>query len=77
VEIYCEADSEIRKQRFVDRNESGKRHPGHVDRENYDANAGTDFLDKYPPIEISNVMYVDTTSYVDIQELAKSLNVLA
>lgn len=77
IEIYCSADPEIRKQRFIDRNESGERHPGHVDHENYAANAGSDFLTRYAPIEISKVVRIDTTTYVDIEELAKSMNVLA
>lgn len=77
IEIYCTADSEIRKQRFIDRNESGERHPGHVDHENYAANAGSDFSAKYAPIEISKVVHVDTTNYVDIKVLAKSLKALA
>lgn len=76
IEIYCSVDLEIRKQRFIDRNESGERHPGHVDHENYAANAGTDFTAKYAPIEISKVIHVDTTHYVDIEVLEKSLNVL-
>jgi predicted kinase len=74
VEIYCTADSEIRKQRFIDRNESGERHPGHVDQENYAANSGSDFSAKYTPIEISEVIHVDTTNYVDITVLANSIN---
>ncbi|MBT4071897.1 MAG: hypothetical protein HOE80_04205 [Candidatus Magasanikbacteria bacterium] len=35
IEINCITDVEIRKKRFIERNESGNRHAGHVDHENY------------------------------------------
>ncbi len=77
IEIYCATDPEIRKQRFIDRNESGERHPGHVDHENYAETEGPEPFAKYAPIEMSKVIHVDTTNYVDIAELANSVNMLA
>lgn len=77
VEIYCATDPEIRKQRFIDRNESGKRHPGHADHENYTAITAPDVSIKYAPIGISTVTHIDTTSYVDIPALARSLSTSA
>lgn len=74
VEIYCATDPETRKQRFVGRNESGKRHPGHVDHENYAAITAPDVSAKYAPIGISTMMHIDTTNHVDIAALARSLN---
>lgn len=40
LEINCIAKADIRHKRFINRNESGERHPGHVDHFNYDQSNG-------------------------------------
>lgn len=35
IEINCQAEHSIREKRYKERNESGNRHPGHVDHTNY------------------------------------------
>jgi len=76
VEIYCATNPKIRKQRFIDRNESGDRHRGHADHVNYAENAGPEPTVKYAAMEISRVVYVDTTNDVDIAELTRLINSL-
>ncbi len=35
IEINCKATENVRAKRFIERNENGNRHPGHVDHNNY------------------------------------------
>jgi hypothetical protein len=67
VEIYCSTDKAVRRERFQTRNESGARHQGHID--------GTDLsllkpedpepLDTYAPLEVGQLIQVDTTAFGD------------
>lgn len=74
LEIFCEADPELRKQRFIDRNESGQRHKGHVDETNYG-----DFERfkqvEFHPLAISEVIRVNTDnpSRIDHAKLAAAM----
>ncbi len=63
IQIYCDLDSEERKRRFVARNESGERHPGHVDALNYNASDEETDSKKYAPLEVGTVWPVDTTHF--------------
>ncbi|HEX3568283.1 MAG TPA: ATP-binding protein [Candidatus Saccharimonadales bacterium] len=63
VEVYCTTDPAVRRQRFIDRNESGDRHPGHVDQNYYLAQANATEPTKYPPLDLGTLIKVDTTSF--------------
>jgi predicted kinase len=65
LEVYCTADREVRIKRFMDRNENGDRHPGHVDHFNYAElmNAADQDTVKYEPLEIGDYVEVDTTHF--------------
>lgn len=64
LEIYCRADPGVRRGRFVARNESGERHPGHIDQSYYDeSDAQTEA--KYAPIRVGDFIEVDTTEFSD------------
>ena len=69
LEVYCQTDATVRRQRFSDRAASGNRHQGHQD--------GTDLalltdddpepLETYAPLEVGEVIIVDTTSFGDAE----------
>jgi predicted kinase len=63
LEVYCQCDEEVRQKRFVDRANT-TRHPGHVDKEGTSLNPLT-----YAPLQISEVVYVDTTHGVSESEV--------
>lgn len=63
LEIYVVADEEVRRQRFIDRNESGERHPGHVDATNYETTEG--LAEKYAPLHLGEYLEANTTSFGD------------
>jgi predicted kinase len=65
LEIYCTADPQVRRSRFIARNESGERHPGHVDHNHYNREETEDFDSKYAPLEIGDILTVDTTVFRD------------
>lgn len=62
VEIYCTTDPEVRRKRFIERNESGNRHPGHVDQ-NYYIQGTASEPTQYPPLDLGKLIKVDTTSF--------------
>ena len=66
LEIYCQLDDEIRKQRFADRVTSGERHPGHVDHLNI-ATGSTGSLSQYAPLKIGEIITVDTGNFGDAE----------
>lgn len=75
-QIYLLADSEILLQRFKFRAESGERHPGHVDRLNYEEFRNTLVASGYEPLaECDRLFKIDTTDFasVDYQSLLKVL----
>lgn len=73
-EIYCSVDQEIRRARFIERNESGSRHKGHVDAENYPAPGEPDPVEKYAPIRIGTLIEVVTShKRIDIDQLASRI----
>ncbi len=63
LEIYCEVSPEVLRSRLIERNERGERHAGHVDSERYGTTAD---YDKYDPLNISEIIRVDTSKSADI-----------
>jgi predicted kinase len=63
LELYCFTDHAERHRRFVARNESGERHPGHIDEASYDASAEARDTSVYPPLEIGEVWKIDTSHF--------------
>lgn len=69
IEIYCYTRPSIRYQRFVTRNESGDRHKGHADSENYRQNADPESLDVYGPLGLGRLIKIDTTTPCDARKV--------
>ena len=67
-QIHCIADPAVLFDRFKNRAESGERHPGHVDRLNYDEFQKTLEEGGYEIINIdSNIFEIDTTDFEKIE----------
>ncbi len=64
IQIFCHAEPAIIMQRFRQRVESGKRHPGHVDHLNYEE-LKLNLENKYvAPLEIGGeLILIDTTDF--------------
>lgn len=76
LEIYCYTSPSVRKQRFIARNESGDRHKGHADHENYEQNAGPEPTDKYAPLELGYFLRIDTTESPDCKKVISLIHEL-
>lgn len=77
VEIYVTAAKEVRRQRFITRNESGVRHPGHADHASYMQDDEPEPLEKYAPLNLGKVITLDTTHQViDIDAVIKEIGEL-
>lgn len=64
LEIYCKTDPDVRRQRFINRNENGERHSGHVDHNFYSGSHLDNGIDaKYAPLKVGKVFEVDTTEF--------------
>lgn len=64
LQILCQTDSEVLFQRFKQRSESEERHPGHVDRLNYEEFKSTLLKGKYEPLKIGGEIFtIDTTNF--------------
>ncbi len=63
IEIYCTVDGHERRRRFIERNESGARHPGHVDATNYDASSEETDKRTYAPLDIGKLIKIDTLEF--------------
>lgn len=73
-EVYCTTNKDVRRQRFIDRNESGERHKGHVDEANYPSDSDAEPLEKYAPVGIGELIILDTSHrHIDINDLAQRL----
>ena len=71
-QVFCTTDNEIRKQRFIERNESGECHPGHFDRANYDSEASDELL----PLDCSSrLVEVNTDNFknVDVDKIVRQV----
>lgn len=73
VELYCTVPPTVRKKRFIERNESGNRHPGHFDQANYTTDDVPEPYEKYRPLELSKVVHIDTDKAYSINEIIKLL----
>lgn len=77
VQILCKADGEVLFERFKKRSESGQRHPGHVDTDNYDEFKKSLLSGHCEPLSLSgNVIEVDTTVFdkVDLDALLQKID---
>ena len=61
VEILCTTDADVRRARFIERNECGDRHTGHVDKDNYPNQGDPEPLEKYAPLNIGTTITIDAT----------------
>ena len=61
LEVHCMTDPAVRRRRFIERDESGNRHVGHVDALNYPTNDEPEPLDKYPALDLGDTLVFDTT----------------
>ncbi|MDD4106825.1 MAG: AAA family ATPase [Candidatus Shapirobacteria bacterium] len=63
VQIMCQCDGQILFKRFKQRSESGNRHPGHCDTDNYDELKKSLLLGKYPSLDLkSKTIIFDSTN---------------
>jgi cytidylate kinase len=62
IEIYLMTKQDTRRQRFIDRNESGVRHVGHVDQANYLKENEAEPYEKYEPLNLGKLIKIDTTN---------------
>ena len=63
-QILCVTDGEVLFQRFIERGESGKRHPGHVDHLTYDELQPALLKGRLEPLDIEGTLVeVDTTDF--------------
>jgi len=76
VEVYCKTASKIRRKRYIQRNESGSRHKGHVDSLNYTEEDESALLERYAPLCVGLLIEVDTTDFsvVNPTNLAEEIN---
>jgi len=69
LEIYCQTDPVVRRQRFYARVDDGSRHAGHRDGDNRLSapEPEADLADRYAPIGIGKLITVDTTQFDDAE----------
>ena len=76
-EIYCTTEQTVRRKRFMERNQSGKRHAGHLDHTNYLADTDEESTEKFSPLKFPAAQYIelDTTDpqSIDIDTLISRL----
>lgn len=65
IEVYCSTDKDVRRKRVVTRNEGGDRHQGHVEAMNYLGPDDPEPYDDYAPLEVGELIKVDTTDFDD------------
>lgn len=63
VEVYCHADPELLKQRFINRVHSGERHPGHGDLSRVN---DFNLSDNFEQIALGRIIKIDTTDFEKI-----------
>lgn len=63
LEVYVELEADERRRRFIERNENGTRHAGHVDGQNYNASDEAADRVRYAPLAIGELWKVDTTHF--------------
>jgi predicted kinase len=65
MEVYCEVDIARAKQRFIARQESGERHPGHRDDLHATYISDPAFWARYQPLEIGELLVINTETFED------------
>jgi predicted kinase len=66
-QIQCICDGDVLFERFKQRAEVGERHPGHIDKLNYEEFEPLLLKGRYDPLEIGGRIYeVDTTNFASI-----------
>ena len=75
-QVICKTKEEVLFERFKTRSESGERHPGHVDRLNYEGFKETLSKGKYESLNIGGEVFeVDTTNFdaINYDKLFKAI----
>lgn len=63
-QVQCMTKGEVLVERFMGRAESGERHPGHIDEQNYEELRPSLEAGRYEPLDIGGYIYeVDTTDF--------------
>lgn len=78
-QIQCICDGAVLFERFKQRAESGVRHPGHVDKLNYEEFKPILLKGRYDPLEIGGRIYeVDTTDFaaIDCKKILEAIRVV-
>lgn len=78
-QIQCICDGNVLFERFKQRAESGVRHPGHVDKLNYEEFKPILLKGRYDPLEIGGRIYeIDTTDFVclDYKKILKEIRAI-
>ncbi len=66
IEVYCDSDPTIRRQRFRDRQGTPGRHPGHFDQHHINSQeTDEEVAAKYAPLAVGPVIRLDTTEFTD------------
>ncbi|MFH1192057.1 MAG: AAA family ATPase [bacterium] len=76
IEINCASEENIRLERFKERNETGDRHPRHVDHINYKNTSLNELKNKKSSLDIGGKFFnLDTTNFnkVDYNKLFSSI----
>lgn len=73
LEVYCKTDPEVRMKRFIERNENGERHPGHVDNAHYLRLKDSEAV--YAPVAVGDIIEVDTTVFdtIDYSDIIRRI----
>lgn len=67
IQVMCKTDGEILFERFKKRSESGERHPGHVDDQNYDEFKEVLLKGEHRALNIGGKVFdIDTTDFKSI-----------
>jgi adenylate kinase family enzyme len=67
IQLMCKTDGEILFERFKKRSESGKRHPGHVDSQNYDEFKDILLKGEQQALDLEGEVFdIDTTDFESI-----------
>lgn len=71
VEVFCDVDPKVSRQRYLDR--AGTRHRGHFDRDRHDDRSLWDGAALQPIAGGWPVLRVDTSAPVNLDELARAI----
>lgn len=67
IEVYCHTEKDERRRRVIERNEAGGRHQGHIEALNYLGAEDPEPYDDYAPLEVGDLIKVDTTHFGDTE----------